>query len=161
MAVLIPLLWARFELPSLIQIGITVLVLIDPKTRTSRDKGKQRLYGCLLGGLVGLLAVALPGESLLLWLGNLFVAMFLFLRLHLSQSRWAYVGTQAAIAFLLCAITGTGPPDTIVPIVNRLGGILCGVVILMLVTKLVDGWFGPMRTQFRSRPGIDTSNRAA
>lgn len=144
-AVAIPIVWSTFELPSLVQIGVTVLVVLDRETAAARERGLQRLYGCLLGGLLGLLMVPLPGDSYLLWLGGLFVGTFLFLRLHLSRSRWAYVGTQAAIALALCAITGNGPTDTILPVLNRLAGILCGVTILVVVTWVVDGLLAASR----------------
>jgi hypothetical protein len=54
-----------------------------------------------------------------------------------SSSRWSYVGTQGGVAFLLALITGTGPSDSIMPAVNRIAGMLCGVAILFTVCAVV------------------------
>jgi hypothetical protein len=63
--------------------------------------------------------------------------IFLFAQLHHSTSHWAYVGTQGGVAFILALITGTGPPDSILPAIDRITGMLCGVLILLGVCRVV------------------------
>jgi uncharacterized membrane protein YccC len=71
----------------------------------------------------------------------LIAGVFLFALIHHSTSRWAYVGTQGGVAFILALVTGLGPPDSIMPAVNRIAGMLCGVGILLCVC-LVFGYAG-------------------
>ena len=69
----------------------------------------------------------------------LIAGVFLFSLIHHSMSRWAYVGTQGGVAFILALVTGIGPPDSMMPAVNRIAGMLCGVGILLCVC-LVFGY---------------------
>jgi hypothetical protein len=43
------------------------------------------------------------------------------------------VGTQGGVAFILAHITEGGPPTTIMPAINQIAGMLCGVGILICV----------------------------
>ena len=40
----------------------------------------------------------------------------------------------------MAIVTGNGPPDTIVPIVNRIAGIMLGVLVFMCVAAIVRLW---------------------
>jgi hypothetical protein len=60
--------------------------------------------------------------------------IFLFSLLHHSVSRWAYVGTQGGVALIIALVSGFGPPDSILPAVNRIAGMLCGVGVLLCVS---------------------------
>jgi uncharacterized membrane protein YccC len=130
---LIPILWSRLYLPSLPQIVITCLVVLDRDGVSTRFRGLQRVLGCFAGGTFGLLTIRLGPDSFLLWSVTLVTGIFLFSLLHHSSSRWAYVGTQGGVAFILALVTGVGPPDSMMPAVNRIAGMLCGVGILLAV----------------------------
>jgi hypothetical protein len=47
-----------------------------------------------------------------------------------------YVGTQAAVVFISTQIQGYGPPASILPGIERLVGIIGGLLILLAVTML-------------------------
>ena len=111
--------------------------------RKSRPEGDslyrtQRILGCLLGGSIGLFASLFASESMFLWSAIFILGLAGFSRLHFSDSHWAYTGTQGGLAFIFAIVTGNGPPDTIVPVVGRITGILLGVFVFMSVAAIVQ-----------------------
>lgn len=138
MCVLIALVWSAFDLPALTQIAITLLVCLERDPVSARLRGAQRIGGTALGGLLGLAAIALGIDLLSAWLLVLFGGLYLFARLHHFGGGNAYIGTQGGIAYMFCLVSGAGPPDTIMPVVNRLAGMLSGVVLLLAVLILVE-----------------------
>jgi uncharacterized membrane protein YccC len=140
-AMLIPILWSWLNLPSLSQIVVTSLVVLDRDGASTHFRGLQRVLGCLAGGAGGLLTIRLGPDLFFVWSIMLIAGVFLFALIHHSTSRWAYVGTQGGVAFILALVTGLGPPDSIMPAVNRIAGMLCGVGILLCVC-LVFGYAG-------------------
>ena len=112
---------------------ISCLVVLDRDGASTHFRGMQRILGCLAGGALGLLTVRLGPDSFFIWSAMLIAGVFLFALIHHGGSRWAYVGTQGGVAFILALVTGAGPPDSIVPAVNRIAGMLCGVGILLFV----------------------------
>lgn len=138
MCVLIALVWSWFDLPALTQIGITLLVCLERDPVSARLRGAQRIGGTLLGGLLGLAAMA-PGTDLMpVWLLLLFGGIYLFARLHHFGGGDAYIGTQGGIAFMFCLISGSGPPESLMPVANRLAGMLAGIVLLLAVLVVVE-----------------------
>jgi uncharacterized membrane protein YccC len=132
-AMLIPILWSWLNLPSLSQIVVTSLVVLDRDGASTHFRGLQRVLGCLAGGAGGLLTIRLGPDLFFVWSVMLIAGVFLFSLIHHSTSRWAYVGTQGGVAFILALVTGLGPPDSIMPAVNRIAGMLFGVGILLCV----------------------------
>jgi len=90
--------------------------------------------------------VRLGPDSFFIWSIALLSGIFLLTQLHHSASRWAYVGTQGGVAFILALITGSGPPNSILPAVDRIAGMLCGVLILLGVCRVI----GHPRSDVRS-----------
>lgn len=109
-AMLIPILWSWLNLPSLSQIVVTSLVVLDRDGASTHFRGLQRVLVCLAGGAGGLLTVRLGPDSFFIWSVMLIAGVFLFSLIHHSTSRWAYVGTQGGVAFILALVTGIGPP---------------------------------------------------
>jgi uncharacterized membrane protein YccC len=150
---LIPILWSWLNLPSLTQIVISCLVVLDRDAASTHFRGLQRVLGCFAGGAFGLLTLRLGPDSFLIWSVMLVAGIFLFSLLHHSSSRWSYVGTQGGVAFILALVTGVGPPDSIMPAVNRIAGMLCGVGILLGVC-FVFGHGGGNRSQVQRKTKI-------
>jgi len=134
------LVWSRFDLPSLSQIILTTFVTLDRDVAAARVRFTQRILGCLIGGGIGLMVVDLAVSSLFIWSIILFGGIFVFSRLHLSKSPWAYVGTQGGVAFILAMVTGNNPPDTIVPVIGRMAGMISGVVIIAGLCVILRLW---------------------
>ena len=87
----------------------------------------------------------------------LFAGVFLFSLIHQGTSRWVYVGTQGGVAFILALVTGMGPPDSMMPAVNRIAGMLCGVGILLCVC-LVFGYAEGSRSPTPTRDQTSSLN---
>ena len=151
----VPFLWRWLELPGLAQMPITVAavmavpfaVLADPsgRDREVMSKSLLRIVGCVIGGLAGLLVLALSltnFAALLLFLG---VGIWVCTHVQASMRGIGYVGTQGSMAFLLTLVQGAGPPESILPGIDRLAGILCGLAILIAVTTLLEFLSGPPR----------------
>ncbi|WP_420340372.1 FUSC family protein [Roseibium sp.] len=121
-----------FNLPSPIQIAVTATVMIPLQIGYGPKKAFDRLSGCLIGGSSGLAIVVFLPANLLVWSLFLIVGIFVFSRTHFSGQSNAYVGTQAVLAYLMTMVTGSGPPTTVEPVLDRLAGIFIGVVILVI-----------------------------
>jgi uncharacterized membrane protein YccC len=132
-AVGIPVLWLAFNLPELTQSLMTALITLDRDFTQTRIRGSLRLLGCVAGGILGLLFVSLGVNSFLWWSVALIFGLALFAGLHLSDSPWAYVGTQGGIAYIMSLVTGNGPPNSLAPAANRLGGMMFGVLVTFSV----------------------------
>ena len=128
-AVSIPVLWLALNLPELTQSLVTALITLDRDFAHTRIRGSLRLLGCVAGGGLGLLFVLLGMNFFLWWSVALIFGLALFAGLHLSDSSWAYVGTQGGIAYIMTLITGNGSPNSLVPVTNRLGGMMFGVLV--------------------------------
>jgi len=125
--------WTQFQLPQLTQVVISSLIVVDIDAGATRRRGWQRVLGCIIGGLAGLLVIGIDATNFLWWLICLSIGLFVFARVHLAASPNAYIGTQSAIAFLV-TLVDTGPPSSIGPPFGRLVGIVLGVSLMSLVT---------------------------
>jgi uncharacterized membrane protein YccC len=142
---LVPLVWNWLELPSLSQTAVTVAAVMavpalsqDPRKndRTVTERALHRLLGCLLGGLAGLGCLALPVDSLLPWLAMLATGVWVSAHVQGSARGIGYVGTQAAVVFISTLVQGSGPPQSILPGIERFAGITGGLLILLAVSVL-------------------------
>jgi uncharacterized membrane protein YccC len=130
-------LWSWYDLPSLLQIVVSILAVIDRDIAVMRAKSFQRVLGCLVGGSAGLAITAMGVSSFFVW-SVLFVGgMMALAHLYHGRSAYSYVGLQGGFAYILAMVTGLGPPDTIDPVVERIAGMLIGVVILLAVVAVL------------------------
>ncbi len=134
--VAIPILWSWLELPSMVQIGVTILAMLDRDLLQTRARSGMRILGCFGGGLFGLLIVGLGFSLLWSWVIALFVGVALAGRLYHSTSRFAYAGKQAGLAIIITLVTGSGPAESIMPVLDRFAGIMCGTVLIVAFSFL-------------------------
>lgn len=124
--------WTLLSLPSLTQVIISSLIVVDANPVATRHRGWQRILGCLIGGLAGVAVIGIDASGFLWWTLALALGVYLSARVHLGTTANAYVGTQSAVAFLY-TLVDTGPPPTILPPIERLVGIVLGVALMSLV----------------------------
>jgi uncharacterized membrane protein YccC len=137
-AVAIPLLWLIFQLPEIAQSLVTALVTLQSDKSQSGNRGSQRIAGCLLGGAFGLF-FALPGFRSFGWWSVTFVAgLTILAMLHVSTSRFTYLGTQGGVAFIMAMVSQNGPPESIWPALSRLSGMALGVIVTIVILHLVE-----------------------
>jgi uncharacterized membrane protein YccC len=86
-AVVVVLLWSRFDLPSMPQVVVTSLVVVSQSIDATRLRGLQRMIGCLLGGCFGLLVILVDAANFAWWAFALMAGVYLTGRLHLSRIR--------------------------------------------------------------------------
>lgn len=137
MPVVILVVWSWLDLPSLLQILISAVVVLDRDVAAMRVRGLQRILGCILGGAGGLVVVAFGVDGFVPWSIVFIGGLMGLAHLHNGTTRYTYVGTQGGLGLILAMVTGAGPPDTIEPVVERLAGMLIGVVLLVVVVALM------------------------
>jgi len=158
---LIPLLWSHFYVAGLTPtammlsciIAIPVLSFhpLDPDG-TMVENAMHRLIGCILGGIAALVLLALPLTAFVPWLLALAVGTWLFSFVQQSARGVGYVGTQAAIVFMVTLVQGNGPSAGILPGIDRFAGITIGLVTLLIVSLLLAPVSqGPAPPPMRSR----------
>ncbi|MDB5416026.1 MAG: hypothetical protein JWR10_4361 [Rubritepida sp.] len=136
--VLVLLVWQALDLPAVVQMAATSMVLLDRDVGSVQVRARQRLFGCLLGGVCGLAVVlGLDLATLPLWLATIGGGLFLFSILHQGGGPSAYVGTQAGVAWVMTMVSGRGPPALLLPVLDRLMGITLGVCLILVVAALV------------------------
>jgi uncharacterized membrane protein YccC len=153
---LVPLVWNWLELPELSQTAITVAAVMavpalsnDAATDQQKvaERAMHRLLGCLLGGIAGLACLALSVENFLPWLLMLTAGVWVGAHVQGSQRGIGYIGTQAAVVFIVTLVQDWGPPASIFPGVERLAGITGGLLILLVVSLLTAPSRAPDRLQ--------------
>ncbi len=142
----IPLLWSWFDLPevavmvttlaSVMAIPVLAQAPLDDEKRIIA-RSVQRLLGCFLGGALGLLLLGLDLTEFLPWLLALGAAIWLCGQIQTSARGTAYVGMQAGMVLVMTLVQGEGPPGSILPGINRLTGIVLGLVVLGIVGLLL------------------------
>jgi uncharacterized membrane protein YccC len=143
---LIPMTWESLQLPGLAQTPITAFVILISMRQEPAWKAVTRAAGCLLGGLYGLLMMHLVGDAFLLWLFALAAGLFACAHIRHGDGDASYVGLQAGVAIIMAMVQGQAPSPDILPAVDRLIGILGGILVVgvcqPLVTPLVRSVIG-------------------
>lgn len=127
-------LWALTDLPDLPQALVSCMVVLDRDFATVQVRARQRFLGCLLGMALGLAALLFEFDSVLVYVTVLFAGTFFFSRLHNGTGPQAYIGTQGGFAFITAMVTDDGPPNALLPVIDRLAGIVVGVVVMVTIS---------------------------
>ncbi|MPZ36102.1 MAG: hypothetical protein GEV13_34965 [Rhodospirillales bacterium] len=138
--------WMALEVTQVTEMAITVAVVMAAPVVADGGLGTRhaiavrslhRFLGCLLGGIVALLCLALDVQSFVWWLGMIGAAVWIGMHIQVGPHGVGYVGTQAAFAFIVTLIQGASPPDSIMPGVDRFAGIVGGLAILLVVSLVL------------------------
>jgi uncharacterized membrane protein YccC len=160
---LLPWVWSWLVLPSPSQMSITVVAIMAVPTlaadpieggRRVASQSLQRVFGCLLGGLVGLGLLSLSLTDFVPWILALSAAIWVCSYLQSSERGLSYIGTQAGLVLIMTLVQGWGPPDSIWPGIDRFAGMIGGLAILMLVSLLI--W--PEKRASADTPGAGESS---
>jgi uncharacterized membrane protein YccC len=152
----VPSIWTGFELPGLDQTPITAFVIMIAIRRDPRWTAATRVLGCFAGGVYGLLCLKIIGDSLLLWVGLLFLGLYLSGHVLHRSGEASYMGHQAGVAVILAMVEGNAPSADILPAIDRLVGIFGGIVLVAvfqnLFSPLVRWCVLTVSTALRDRP---------
>jgi uncharacterized membrane protein YccC len=105
--------------------------------------------------VVGLLCLAVSVESFLPWMLMLTGGVWVCAHVQASERGIGYVGTQAAIVFISTLVQGNGPPNSILPGIERFAGIMGGLLILLVLVLLTAPSSGPRAARRSSAQGAD------
>jgi uncharacterized membrane protein YccC len=143
---LLPLIWSWFDLPELSQMAISAVVVMavpglsadsDETARKVIERAMHRLLGCFVGGIVALALLWLSITELLPWLAALGAGIWVCCHVQASARGVGYVGTQAAVVFIVTLVQGWGPANSILPGIDRFAGMAGGLMILLAVTVVI------------------------
>lgn len=145
---LVPWVWNFLELPNLSQTAITVAAVMAVQARTADEiatrqqvvtRATHRIFGCLVGGVIGLGVLSLSFESFLAWLAVICIGVWIGAHVQNSTRGISYVGTQGTVVFIMTLVQGFGPPASILAGVERFAGITGGLLIVLAVSVLTAG----------------------
>ena len=142
--------WWFFRWPAAMQTIISFLiVVIQPRISAVNVKSISRLTGAMIGCLVALLSYIfiLPHLESVWWFGLLvLVIIFTSTFVNFGPPRYAYIGFQAGICFLLTVAQGYHQSFSIQPALNRVVGIMIGALLGAAVIRLI--WPPAPRREF-------------
>jgi uncharacterized membrane protein YccC len=142
---IVPFAWTAFNLPGLSQIVVTTAVVMSVPSSAAgsamhreaiEKRAAHRLLGCLLGGGAGLLLLGLSLSQLIPWLFFLTAGVWVGAHIHFSTRGANYVGTQAVVAFIVTLAQDFGPPQSVLPGVDRFAAMLGGLGILWVLSLI-------------------------
>lgn len=143
---LVPVLWDAFSLPDLNQMAISIGAIMavpeltgDPArdNKAITERAVQRMGGCLLGGIAGLIMVHLSGSwPYVFWLLVIMGAAYIAAELQTSPQLLTVAGPQAAVAVILTMVQGDGPALSLTPGLERIAGMMGALALLFTVNLL-------------------------
>jgi uncharacterized membrane protein YccC len=143
---MVPLVWSLLQLPSVSQTAVTAAAVMAVPALTGDESSDQqkvneralhRMFGCLLGGIAGLVCLAVSIELFVPWLLMLSAGIWIAAHVQGSGRGIGYVGTQGAVVFICTLVQGLGPPTSVLPGIDRFAGIGGGLMILLVVSSLM------------------------
>ena len=138
--------WILIDLPEIAEMAITVAVVMSAPVAAAGGIGTRhavavrslhRFLGCLIGGIVALICLAIQVESFLWWLAMLGGSVWVGMQIQMGRHGVGYAGTQATFVFIVTMVQGPAPPSSIIPGVDRFVGITGGLGILLIVSLLL------------------------
>ena len=99
--------------------------------------GTHRFIGCFLGGGIFLFSVYYFSINLYLLVLIIFFTVWAFSFFSFKQTNYSYIGLQANIALIMAMAQAGGPTTNIAPPLERLGGIIIGIIATFLVANLL------------------------
>lgn len=95
----------------------------------------HRLIGCFLGGGVALLSLFVFEMNLYDFILIVFFSVWGFTYFMFKSPKYAYIGLQANIALIISLAQEGGPPIALAPPLQRLAGIVIGIVASFIVAN--------------------------
>lgn len=128
----VPSIWTGLQLPGLDQTPITAFVIMIAIQRDPHWTAATRATGCIAGGAYGLLCLGIIDDSFFLWISLLFLGLYLSGHILHRSGEASYVGQQAGVAVVMAMVEGPAPSPDILPAIDRLVGIVGGIVLVAL-----------------------------
>lgn len=126
--------------------GIISSLMLSIKGKNLFDMkhvGLHRLTGCFLGGGVALISLTVFEMNLFDLIVVLFLSIWAFSYFMFKKAKYSYIGLQANIALIIALAQEGGPPVLLDPPLQRLAGIIIGIVSTFIVANVLwrsDVW---------------------
>ncbi|WP_298625333.1 FUSC family protein [uncultured Legionella sp.] len=126
--------------------GIISSLILSIKAKNLFDMkhvGFHRLLGCFLGGGVALISLNIFEMNLFDLIIVLFASIWAFTYFMFKNTKYSYIGLQANIALIIALAQQGGPPVILDPPLQRLAGIIIGIVATFIVANVLwrsDVW---------------------
>lgn len=116
-----------------------VVIAAQPNLGRGDHRSRLRIYGVLLGGLVGIifLAITLHLQSYFIYLVLLFLGILFFDYFSLGDESYAYAALQAGIVLPLILMVTFGPDNNLSIALQRVLGVLTGVCVAYLISRFI------------------------
>lgn len=134
---LVPVIWESLQLPGLGQTPVTAFVILVMMRREPAWAAVNRVAGCVVGGAYGLFCMRYVGDDIIPWLALLFFGLYVACHVKHGDGDAAYTGHQAGIAVIMSMVQGLGPSPDILPAIERLVGIIGGLVVVIVAHALI------------------------
>lgn len=115
----------------------SIVISIRRNLFDMKNIGAHRLIGCLLGGAVFLLSTCFFSLNLYLFIIIIFFSVWGFSWFSFTQVPYAYIGLQANMALVISMAQAGGPATSIDAPLERLAGVIIGIVASLLVANLL------------------------
>lgn len=115
----------------------SLLISIRKNLYEMQNISLHRVAGCVIGGGIALIALAVIEMNLYDLCVLLFVCVWAFSYFMFKMPHYAYVGLQANIALIITLAQQGGPPVLLDPPLQRLGGIFIGIAASFIVANLI------------------------
>ncbi len=119
--------------------GIISSIIISVKKNNFEIKHISffRFLGCLIGGTIALFPLAFFSINLYDFSVILFFSVWAFSYFSFKYSAFSYIGLQANVALIISLAQAGGPPVALRPALERLAGIIIGIVASFIVTNIL------------------------
>jgi hypothetical protein len=134
----IPQIWEGLQLPGLDQTPITAFAILVAMHREPTWTALNRVIGCFIGGAYGLLCLRLVDDNTPLWLLLPFFGLYIFSHVKHGNADLSYSGHQAGVATILSMVQGLSRSPDILPVINRLVGMIGGLVVVIVAVALIE-----------------------
>jgi uncharacterized membrane protein YccC len=140
---LTPVIWTAFHLPigSLLITMIAPLVALDVVFISRPIRTHWRLFGSFMGGVFGILATALAADSFAVWSLFLFAGLAACAYIRGARRPWSISGMQFGLSFMFAQVTGSGPSADMSVVIDRLAGLVIGLLVMIVVAYYVRLFF--------------------
>jgi p-hydroxybenzoic acid efflux pump subunit AaeB len=109
----------------------------------------QRTLGCIVGGASALVFLRITAMNLYDFIICVFFLSWAFSYLNFNSKKYSYVGLQANIALVITLAQAGGPPTMLAPPLERLGGIMIGIIASFTVANII--WRSDLLSMLDSR----------
>jgi uncharacterized membrane protein YccC len=145
-AALIPILADWLATPALIQAGVTVMAVmviplssVDQNTNAVSRRMVHRFIGCSLGAFLAITILLTCRHDPVLMTFGLCIGVAIGRHIENGANRYAYIGVQFALAFLVILVPDDYSLVSIKPGMERLLGIITGFTLLATTMLIFQG----------------------